>query len=76
MDKINLKTNAMIEHLINQKAIEFYEIDEDGQMLYKITEKLQSVSPELYEDLRDQYEEHMFKLIDEGPIAMTWRING
>ena len=66
----------MIEHLINQGAVSMHSIDDDGHMVYKITDKLKEVSPELYEDLRDQYEEHMFRLIDEGPTTMTWRLNG
>lgn len=73
---MNPKTEAMVEHLVNQGAVLMHSIDENGHMLYKITDKLKEVSPELYEDLRDQYEDHMFKLIDRGPITMVWRLNG
>jgi hypothetical protein len=73
---MNPKTDAMIEHLINQGAVEMFDIDQDGHMLYKITDKLKQVSPELYEDLRDQYEDHLFKLVDQGPTTMVWRLNG
>jgi hypothetical protein len=73
---MNPKTDAMIEHLINQGAVEMFDIDQDGHMLYKITDKLKQVSPELYEDLRDQYEDHLFKLVDKGPTTMVWRLNG
>lgn len=73
---MDLKTSAMIEHLINQGAILMYDIDENGQMLYKITDKLKEVNPSLYEQLRDQYEDHMMKLVDLGPKTMVWRING
>lgn len=73
---MNPKVDAMVEHLLNQGAVKMHSIDEDGHMLYKITDKLKEVSPELYEELRDQFEDHMFKLIDQGPITMTWRLNG
>lgn len=73
---MNLKTSAMIEHLINQGAVVMYDIDEDGQMLYKITDKLKEVSPKLYKELCDQYEDHMMKLVDLGPKTMVWRLNG
>ena len=73
---MNPKVDAMIEHLLNQGAVKMHSIDGDGHMLYKITDKLKEVSPELYEELRDQFEDHMFKLIDQGPITMTWRLNG
>ncbi len=73
---MNPKTDAMIEHLINQGAVEMFDIDQDGHMLYKITDKLKQVSPELYEDLREQYEDHLFKLVDKGPSTMVWRLNG
>lgn len=71
---INPKTEAMVEHLLNQGAISMHSIDENGEMLYSVTDKLKLVNPELYEDLKDQYEDHMFKLIDMGPKTMKWKI--
>lgn len=73
---MNPKIDAMIDHLINQGAVEIFDIDKNGHMLYKITDKLKEVSPDLYADLKDQYEDHMFKLVKQGPITMTWRLNG
>jgi hypothetical protein len=71
---INPKTEAMVEHLLNQGAISMHSIDENGEMLYSVTDKLKLVNPELYDDLKDQYEDHMFKLIDMGPKTMKWKI--
>lgn len=71
---INPKTEAMVEHLLNQGAISMHSIDANGEMLYSVTDKLKLVNPELYEDLKDQYEHHMFKLIDLGPKTMKWKI--
>jgi hypothetical protein len=73
---MNPKTDAMVEHLINQGAIKIHSIDDDGHMLYAITDKLKNVSPDLYQSLSDQFEDHMFRLIDKGPKTMVWRING
>ena len=73
---INPKTEAMVSHLLAQGAVQMHSIDENGQILYKITDKLKEVSPELYANLKDQFEDHMFRLIDKGPMTMTWRING
>lgn len=73
---MNPKTSAMIDHLLNQGAVQMKDIDSNGQVLYKITDKLKEVSPELYYELKDQFEDHMFKLIDQGPMIMTWRLNG
>ena len=64
----------MVEHLLNQGAISMHSIDDNGEMLYSVTDKLKLVNPELYEDLKDQYEDHMFKLIDMGPKTMKWKI--
>ena len=72
---MDIKSEALLEHLIMQGAIEMSGIDESGQeMLYSITDKLKEVSPEIYEQLKDQYEHHMFQLIDQGPTRMTWRL--
>ena len=73
---MSLQTDAMLEHLMLQGAVEFQGIDEStGEMLYKITDKLKEVNPVIYNQLKDQYEHHMFRLIDQGPTRMTWRIN-
>ncbi len=72
---MSLQRDAMLEHLLLQGAVEFQGIDEQtGEMLYTITDKLKEVSPEIYSELKDQYEHHMFRLIDQGPTRMTWRL--
>jgi hypothetical protein len=43
-------------------------------MTYSITDKLQEVHPELYMQLRDEFEHNMFEMINQGPKVMTWKI--
>lgn len=74
--KMNPKTSAMVDHLVDQGAIKIHSIDEDGQMLYKITDKLREVNPDIYKKLVNQYNDHMFRLIDKGPMTMVWKLNG
>ena len=75
VNNMGLQEEAMLEHLMLQGAVEFQGIDEiTGEMMYTITEKMKEVSPGIYEELRDQYEHHMFQLIDQGPTRMTWRV--
>lgn len=72
---MNIKDEAMLEHLMLQGAVEFQGIDDQtGEMLYSITDKLKDVSPGIYDQLKDQYEHHMFRLIEQGPTRMTWRL--
>lgn len=72
---MNLKSQVMLEHLMLQGAVEFHGIDEiTGEMMYTITDKMKEVSPDIYEELKDQYEHHMFQLIEQGPTRMTWRL--
>jgi hypothetical protein len=74
---MGLKEEAMLEHLMLQGAVEFQGIDETtGEMMYTITDKMKEVSPGIYKELKDQYEHHMFQLIEQGPTRMTWRIRG
>ena len=70
----NIKSQAMVEHLIMQGAIEMAGIDEKGEMLYSITDKLELVNPEIYAELTEQYKYHMFQMIKQGPKAMNWRL--
>jgi hypothetical protein len=72
---MSLQTDAMLEHLMLQGAVEFQGIDDiTGEMMYSITDKMKEVSPDIYQQLKDQYEHHMFQLIDQGPTRMTWKI--
>lgn len=72
---IDIKTEAMIEHLILQNAIEISGFDEEtGEMLYSITDKLEEVHPRLYKELKLDFERHMFEMIDQGPKIMQWRL--
>lgn len=71
---MDIKSEALLEHLIMQGAIEMSGIDESGQMTYSITDKLQEVHPELYMELKDEFEYNLFEMINQGPKIMTWRI--
>jgi len=72
---MDIKKQALLDHLLNQGAIQMADIDYEGNILYSITDKLQQVSPDIYAELKEQYEDHMFKLIKKGPSTMNWRIN-
>lgn len=71
---MDAKSQALLEHLINQGAIQISDIDSNGEIVYSITDKLQEVHPELYLELRDEFEHNMFEMINQGPKIMTWRI--
>ncbi len=76
MNSRELRTQMMLEHLLLQNAIEISGIDsETGEMLYSITDKLKEVSPELYLGLKQDFERHMFEMIDRGPKVMQWRLS-
>lgn len=72
---MNIKTEAMLEHLLLQGAIEVSGIDPlTGDTLYNITDKLEEVSPIMYKDINDIYKKNMLDMIYAGPKIMTWRI--
>jgi len=71
---MNPKSQALLEHLIIQGAIEISGIDANGEMTYAITDKLQEVHPELYMELKSEFEYNMFEMIQAGPKIMTWKI--
>jgi hypothetical protein len=72
---MDIKKQALLDHLLNQGAIQMADIDSNGNILYSITDKLEQVSPDIYAELKEQYQDHMFKLIKKGPSTMNWRIN-
>jgi hypothetical protein len=71
---MDAKSQALLDHLINQGAIQISDIDDNGEIVYSITDKLQEVHPELYLELRDEFEYNMFEMINQGPKIMNWRI--
>jgi hypothetical protein len=71
---MDAKSQALLDHLINQGAIQISDIDSNGEIVYSITDKLQEVHPELYLELRDEFEYNMFEMINQGPKIMNWRI--
>jgi hypothetical protein len=72
-----LKAAALIEHLILQNALEIDGFDNStGETIYSITENLEFVNPELYEELRQDFNYHMFEMVKQGPITMKWKIDG
>ena len=71
---MDAKSQALLDHLINQGAIQISDIDDNGEIVYSITDKLQEVHPELYLELRDEFEHNMFEMIQSGPKIMNWRI--
>jgi hypothetical protein len=71
---MNAKSQALLDHLVNQGAIQISDIDINGEIVYSITDKLQEVHPDLYLELRDEFEHNMFEMINQGPKIMTWRI--
>jgi hypothetical protein len=71
---MDAKSQALLDHLINQGAIQISDIDINGEIVYSITDKLQEVHPELYLEIRDEFEHNMFEMINQGPKIMTWKI--
>lgn len=72
---MDARTDALIEHLVLQGGIEIADIDlETGETYYSVTDKLKEIAPELYQELEDQFQHHLFILNKRGPKAMTWRI--
>ena len=74
---MDAKTNALVEHLVLQGGIEIADIDfETGETYYNVTDKLKELAPELYQQLEDQFNHHLFVLRQRGPRSMTWKIRG
>ena len=75
MDKSFIKTEAMLEHLLLQNAIQIEGFDSlTGETFYTITDKLKEVSPEVYYQMKVEFEDHMFEMIKRGPESMRWRL--
>jgi hypothetical protein len=73
---MSIKSQAFLEHLVLQGAVEVSGFDlESGETFYTITDKLKSVSPEMYEDLDKVFKRNMYEMLDQGPKIMQWRIN-
>jgi hypothetical protein len=72
----NVKKAAFLEHLLLMGAIEIDGIDGDtGEMLYSITDKLEEVSPRMFEMLSEDFNSKMYEMIYTGPKVMKWKFD-
>jgi hypothetical protein len=73
---INIKTEALLEHLLLQGALEVSGMDpQTGETLYAITDKLEEVSPAMYKEVNAIFRKNMIQMMYAGPKTMTWRIS-
>jgi hypothetical protein len=57
-------------------AIEMDGIDSDtGEMIYSITDKLEEVSPRMYQILSEDFNAKMYEMIYTGPKVMKWKFD-
>ena len=71
-----IKKAAFIEHLVLMGAIEMDGIDsETGEMIYSITDKLEEVSPRMYQILSEDFNAKMYEMIYTGPKVMKWKFD-
>ena len=64
--------DMILEQLILEGAVEFSGIDSDtGEMLYNFTEKLQEISPMLYEEHLNSIETEVMYFWQHGFLAMN-----
>jgi hypothetical protein len=72
----DVKKAAFLEHLLLMGAIEMDGIDGDtGEMLYSITDKLEEVSPRMFEMLSEDFNSKMYEMIYTGPKVMKWKFD-
>lgn len=75
MNKKDIMTEAMLEHLVLQNAIEVEGFDpKTGETLYSITDKLKEVSPNIYYEMKMQFEDHIFEMAKMGPESIQWKL--
>lgn len=75
MNKDKIMTEAMLEHLLLQNAISIEGFDQQtGETIYSITNKMKEVSPEIYYQMKIEFEDHMFEMVKKGPEVMHWKV--
>ena len=75
MNKDRIMTEAMLEHLLLQNAISIDGFDQQtGETIYSITDKMKEVSPDIYYQMKIEFEDHMFEMIKMGPKVMHWKV--
>ena len=64
------KAELTLVNLIDKGAVAFEGLDEDGEPLYRFTEKLQQVAPELYELHTQMLNTEIMALWEKGFVEM------
>jgi hypothetical protein len=69
---VDEKPENIIDFLILEGAVEMAGIDPDtGEMLYGLTEKLESVAPEIFSKIMEQFHREILDLWAQGFLEMN-----
>lgn len=60
------EVEAYVDHLILSGAVEPHSIDEDGNFIYKMTEKMKDVDPDFYNHSVEQFYHEIMELWSLG----------
>jgi hypothetical protein len=65
-----------IEYFLAIGALEFSYVDDDGDEVYRLTEKAKEIAPQLYEEQMKDFNAAIFSLWNKGVIDITFDNNG
>jgi DNA-binding MarR family transcriptional regulator len=61
-----------LDHYIEIGAVEIAGIEEDGEFIFKITEKARELAPELWEAHQEHVDDVLLGLFEEGLLTVTY----
>lgn len=61
-----------LDHYIEIGAVEVAGIEEDGEFIFKITEKAKEVAPELWDAHQEHVDEVLLGLFEEGLLTVSY----
>lgn len=64
-----------LQYYLEIGAVEVVGIDEDGEMIFKITESCRDVAPELWEAHQEHVDNTLISLLEQGLINVTYNEN-
>ena len=61
-----------LDHYIEIGAVEISGIEEDGEFIFKITEKAKEIAPQLWKAHQEHVDEVLLGLFEEGLLNVTY----
>ena len=70
-----MENDDIMNYLIEQGGIEISAVDENGELIFSISEKAKEIAPELWASHQEYVDSHLIALYEKGLLSVEYNEN-